>query len=290
MQDRLFAQLGRWAMLPDAELAANIAAIGAGANGRDELRKARRLFAQALETPGGLKIQTIHAFCQNLLSRFPIEAGVAPAFRVLDDRTARDLMSEARARVLERAGSGDAALASAVAHLVTQTSEGRMQQLLDAALGNDRRKLDRVFAAGGAETPRLRVAHGAGAEDTPRSIAEDFAAYARDQGLDEIRAWLATGSKSDVERAGLLAAVLGETDAAARFALFRELFLTAKGERASRLVTAALAKTRPDLATRLDEICARFLDAEQYHRAAHAAGLAESTLAVADAVREVYAS
>ena len=289
MQDRLFAQLGRWAMLPDAELASNIAAIGAEANGRDELRKARRLFAQALETPGGLKIQTIHAFCQNLLSRFPIEAGVAPAFRVLDDRTARDLMREARAKVLERAGSGEAALAAAVAHLVTQTSEGRMQQLLDAALGNDRRKLDRVFAAGGAEAPRLRVAHGAGAQDTPRSVAEDFTTYVRDQGLGEIRAWLATGSKTDVERADLFAAILGETDAAARFALFRELFLTAKGERAARLFTAGLAKARPDLATRLDEICACFLDAEQYHRAAHAAGLAESTLVVADAVRAIYA-
>src|SRR6185312_2813171 len=76
MQDRLFNQLGKWAMLPDKELAANIRGIGAVASDAKELRKARRLFAQALETPGGLKIQTIHAFCQNLLGRFPIEASV----------------------------------------------------------------------------------------------------------------------------------------------------------------------------------------------------------------------
>ncbi|HEY0107601.1 MAG TPA: UvrD-helicase domain-containing protein, partial [Rhizomicrobium sp.] len=70
MQHRLFDRLGEWSMQPDAALKANIEAIGAAA---DDLPKARRLFAQALETPGGLKILTIHAFCQNLLSRFPVE-------------------------------------------------------------------------------------------------------------------------------------------------------------------------------------------------------------------------
>src|SRR6185312_1524095 len=208
MQDRLFKQLGEWAMLPDAELRVKIAAIGAEAKAPDALRKARRLFAQALETPGGLKIQTIHAFCQNLLARFPIEAQVPPSFRVLDDRTARDLLGEARARVLERAGTGDATLASAVAHLVTQTSESRMQQLLDAALGNDRRKLDRFFASPDPLTERLRVAHGAGAGDTPQAVAERFAAAAQAVPLAQIAAWLATGGKSDIERGLELTAAL----------------------------------------------------------------------------------
>jgi ATP-dependent helicase/nuclease subunit A len=288
MQHRLFAQLGAWSMLSDAALAAKIAEVGASAKGPDALRKARRLFAQALETPGGLKIQTIHAFCQNLLSRFPIEAGVAPSFQVLDDRTARDLLAEARARVLERAGSGDAALAASVAHLVTQTSEGRLQQLLDAALSTDRRKLDRFFAAsGGAMAAALRVAHGADAHDTPRSLAESFAV---DPWLADIASWLTQGSKTDAERGAALEAVLAEDDATARFALLRDVFLTGKGERYAKLVTVGHAKTRPDLSAALDGICTQFLDLEQRHRAAHAAGLAEATLVVADAVRAVYAA
>ncbi|HWA90619.1 MAG TPA: double-strand break repair helicase AddA [Rhizomicrobium sp.] len=286
MQHRLFAQLGAWSMLPDAALAAKIAEVGATAKGPEALRKARRLFAQALETPGGLKIQTIHAFCQNLLSRFPIEAGVAPSFQVLDDRTARDLLAEARAQVLERAGSGDAALASAVAHLVTQTSEGRMQQLLDAALGNDRRKLDRFFASG-LLTERLRAAHGAEAKDTPHGIAEGFAP---DPCLAEIASWLATGSKTDADRGAALKAALAEDDAFSRFALLRDAFLTGKGERYAKLVTVGHAKSRPDLAAALEAICNDFLSAEQRHRAAHAAGLAEATLVVTDAVRKVYAA
>jgi ATP-dependent helicase/nuclease subunit A len=293
MQDRLFKQLGEWAMLPDAELRIKIAAVGAEAHGREELRKARRLFAQALETPGGLKIQTIHAFCQNLLSRFPIEAGVAPAFRVLDDRTARDLLADARAQVLERAGRGDETLAAAASHLVTQTSEGRMQQLLDAALGNDRRKLDRFIAglSGLAMAEKLRLAHGAGAEDTAQSVAEDFAAYTRTQAADlsAVATWLLSGTKTDAERGGALASALAEDDASARFALFRDMLMTGKGERYLKLATNGLVKARPDLNAALEELCSCFLEAERYHRAAYAAGLAEATLVLADAARAIYA-
>ena len=83
MQDRLFEQLGEWAMLPDDGTARR--ASQRSAPTPDDLPKARRLFAQALETPGGLKILTLHAFCQIVLSRFPLEAGVPPGFDVLDD-------------------------------------------------------------------------------------------------------------------------------------------------------------------------------------------------------------
>ncbi len=128
MQGRLFDQLGRWSMLPDAELRANIEGIGAIADTAEELRKARRLFAQALETPGGLKIQTIHAFCQNLLSRFPLEAGVPPGFRVLDDQTAREMLDDARQRVLANSSAGDAERFAAIARLATETSEFQMRR------------------------------------------------------------------------------------------------------------------------------------------------------------------
>src|SRR3569623_1844279 len=98
MQHRLFRQLGEWAMLPDGKLTENIRDIGAEP---DDLPKARRLFAQALETPGGLKVLTLHAFCQIVLARFPLEAGIPPAFEVLDDQSARELIGEARQLVLE---------------------------------------------------------------------------------------------------------------------------------------------------------------------------------------------
>jgi len=95
MQNRLFKRLGEWAMLPDARLSAELRDLGhEGTIDAETLRKARRLFARAIEAPGGLKIQTIHSFCAGLLRRFPLEAGISPQFTEMEDRTAALLRSE----------------------------------------------------------------------------------------------------------------------------------------------------------------------------------------------------
>ncbi|MDF1668096.1 MAG: double-strand break repair helicase AddA [Roseovarius sp.] len=95
MQNRLFKRLGEWAMLPDAPLRDQLRELGLdGAIPADDLRLARRLFASAIETPGGLKIQTIHSFCSSLLRRFPLEAGVTPQFKEMDERDAALLRSD----------------------------------------------------------------------------------------------------------------------------------------------------------------------------------------------------
>ena len=123
MSSRLFARLGEWALLPDRDLREKLVQIGADTPDADALRRARRLFAQALETPGGLKIQTIHSFCQMVLSRFPLEAGVPPRFTVLDERSAAELMRAARHAVLERAGAGEEPLARSVAVLAARAHD-----------------------------------------------------------------------------------------------------------------------------------------------------------------------
>ncbi|QUS36415.1 double-strand break repair helicase AddA [Falsirhodobacter algicola] len=109
MQNRLFRRLGEWAMLEDAALIAQLAQLGVGELAPDTLAKARRLFARAIETPGGLRIQTIHSFCATLLRRFPLEAGVSPSFTEMDDRAAalmrEDIMEELadrRPEIVER--------------------------------------------------------------------------------------------------------------------------------------------------------------------------------------------
>lgn len=95
MQNRLFQRLGEWAMKPDAELREALQKLGAASPvSRETLSEARRLFARAIETPGGLRIQTIHSFCASLLRRFPLEAGVSPQFTELDERAAKLLRDE----------------------------------------------------------------------------------------------------------------------------------------------------------------------------------------------------
>jgi ATP-dependent helicase/nuclease subunit A len=104
MQNRLFKRLGDWAMREDASLREELLTLGVeGAIDAKALRHARTLFARAIETPGGLKIQTIHSFCAALLRRFPLEAGVSPQFTEMEDRAAAQL----RAEVVDLIANGD---------------------------------------------------------------------------------------------------------------------------------------------------------------------------------------
>ncbi|QUD86261.1 double-strand break repair helicase AddA [Phenylobacterium montanum] len=100
MQRRLFEELGGWAVAEDEPLARKLAELDEQPS---DLSAARALFARALETPGGLKIQTIHAFCEKLLRRFPLEAGVSPGFQVLEDAVAAQVSDYARDAVAELA-------------------------------------------------------------------------------------------------------------------------------------------------------------------------------------------
>lgn len=129
MQNRLFQRLGAWAMLDEATLRDELAALGVAADA-GLIAQARRLFARAIETPGGLKIQTIHSFCAGLLRRFPLEAGISPDFAEMDDRSAAKM----RADIVERMAEGeDPGAVDALAGLTT--GEG-LPKILDVICRN----------------------------------------------------------------------------------------------------------------------------------------------------------
>lgn len=95
MAERIHSRLAAWVQMSDAELAGDLKALGEelGPEGR---AMARQLFARVLEaTGGGLRIQTIHSFCQQLLSSFPLEAGLVPGFRALEEREQKELARQA---------------------------------------------------------------------------------------------------------------------------------------------------------------------------------------------------
>ncbi|WP_373051220.1 double-strand break repair helicase AddA, partial [Thalassovita aquimarina] len=117
MQNRLFKRLGEWAMLADDKLRKQLLDLGiTGGISDEDLRNARTLFARAIETPGGLKIQTIHSFCSSLLRRFPLEARVSPQFAEMEDRAAALLRGEI---VQDLADAPDAPVIRRVAHHFT---------------------------------------------------------------------------------------------------------------------------------------------------------------------------
>ncbi len=106
MLSRLFSRLGDWSIASDDELRKQLATLEGRAPGdydRDALKQARSLFARALETPGGLRIETIHAFCARILRRFPLEAGISPGFTEIEDKEADALWNGVLSDRLETA-------------------------------------------------------------------------------------------------------------------------------------------------------------------------------------------
>ncbi len=130
MSARLFTKMSIWAVMDDAKLAQQLNDLGVSVDTAN-LAKARRLFARALETPGGLKIQTIHAFCEKLLQQFPVEAGVHPGFNVMDDRQSNTLLTDAISHVLRQAeAEPETELGSALANCVKYVGNDGFQSLM----------------------------------------------------------------------------------------------------------------------------------------------------------------
>ena len=92
MAERVNAVLARWVRLEPTKLYSELEHIGAKPT-PDVQARARTLFASVLDCPGGgLRIDTIHAFAQWLLSAFPEEAGLVPGTRAMEDRD-RELLA-----------------------------------------------------------------------------------------------------------------------------------------------------------------------------------------------------
>jgi len=174
MSNRVFSTLSEWTALPDAELAGRITALEGQRPGAATMRRARRLFAEALETPGGLKIQTIHAFCEWVLHQFPLEANIAAHFEMLDPQMEAALFAATRRDMISGAGAADGGeLAEAFATVLERGGEAG----LDALLAEIVRKRDGLRAfigqigGDGGGFQALFGAFGFAPDETPAAIA-----------------------------------------------------------------------------------------------------------------------
>jgi len=131
MSNRVFETLSAWTMLPAVELAERIVELEGEYPDTGKLSRARKLFTRALETPGGLKVQTIHAFCESVLHQFPLEANIAAHFTMLDPRMEEALFAEARRDMISGASGGERpGLAEAFATVLERGGEFGLDQLL----------------------------------------------------------------------------------------------------------------------------------------------------------------
>ena len=139
MAKRVFDTLAEWTTLDDAGLDNAIRERSSLAPDAARRALARRLFARALDTPGGLKVQTIHAFCTQLLHQFPFEANVAARFTVLDEAEHTQLLEQLTLNVLlEGADAPDSALGRALAAAMVAAADQTFRDVVREAIGQAR--------------------------------------------------------------------------------------------------------------------------------------------------------
>jgi len=251
MANRLNDRLAKWAMMDDDKLVDSLFELTGEEVKDTDLAIARGLFARVLDVPGGLKIQTIHAFCQSLLGRFPLEAGLAPHFKVMDERTAAEMQLEARDAML-RSAARDQILSDALMLVTAQSNEEDFGKLL-SGLASERRRLMQLFAsAGGLEgaTEVVRRHLNLKPDETPDSVllaACDQTAFDAEQ-MGRAAEALKQGSKTDQDRATLMVAWLADPERrAAGFSDWVSVFLTKKGEKRARMSTKGAQSTLPEI-------------------------------------------
>src|SRR6478672_1475909 len=219
MAERVFTTLGHWVALNDDKLDAAIRATGI-AHPTARLRKsARELFAAALETPGGLKVQTIHALCTRLLQQFPFEANVPARFIVLDDRDQTEMMERASLAVmLEASRAPESAIGRALRTAMANAADVTFKEVVrDACLSRDH-FMAWTDAAGSAEAAAAQVSAALGVtandsiEDIERAIV-DGPNLPRPR-WEEIARVLESGAKTECDSAEKLRTALTATGAA----------------------------------------------------------------------------
>jgi ATP-dependent helicase/nuclease subunit A len=255
MSNRVAERLAAWSAASDDKLRAELRALAGGKDTAALMPVARRLFARVLDTPGGMKIMTIHAFCQSLLRRFPLEAEVAPHFSLIEERDATALMGEARDEMLNAArGAADTPLRRALDNVVARMLEGRLNDLMKE-LFTRRARFERLIES--ADMPAIRAAQrrllSVGEDETRESVlAEAVADTACNPAqLRRAAGALARGSDRDQERAETLRAWL-EADVPQRaetFEAYCGLYFIQDGSIQKRLATKGAIAVWSDVGT-----------------------------------------
>ena len=248
MAKRVFDTLAHWTTLDDDALDAAIgdrSGLTPGFSPPGARRAwARRLFARALETPGGLKVQTIHAFCAQLLHQFPFEANVTARFNVLDETAQVQLLEQLTLAVLlEGAAAPDGVLGRSLGTAMTAGADQTFRDLVREAIGR-RDAIGRWLTRTGsvdAAIAALSGTLGVALHDTSDSVEAEFfvGSLVAASEWGAIAAALAQGSKSDCDQAKRFSA-LAALSGSERVETYLDIFCTDQGNPRKSIATRAI--------------------------------------------------
>jgi ATP-dependent helicase/nuclease subunit A len=294
MANRVFDTLAAWTAYDDAKLDEAMRKIGIRTVTPARRARARKLFAQALEAPGGLKVQTIHAFCTRLLQQFPFEANVAARFAVLDQRATDELLNDATLRVLTAAAAApDTAAGQALATATADTADSTFRQVIGEAIKQRNTLLAWIAAAGGIEgvAQDLSYALEISPDDNLTVLENDLingphVPLSRWTTLAEI---CRSGSANDQDQAERLLSAAAASGAD-RFGAYFSVFFKSDGhgDPRARLIAGPLARRHPDVAAALDLESQRVLELRRRYNAINCRDRTVALLTLATEIVERY--
>ena len=301
MENRLFAELTKWAADDDAAINRRIEELvgHAPADLPASAEVARRLLVQVLECPGGIRIQTIHAFCQSLLASFPLEAGLAPHFRALDEIEAAALRMEARTSMLQAAGQQGGALAEAFRTVARTLAERQIGEVLNDFSSRRKPFHEIVNRSGGIDAYVARMAARLDIDptDTEAGVirrawrrtdpgnAGSAARLALDVLVSEADRKPSLGKTADALEAWLDAP---DDDAAlpGRWSSWRDVFVTQQGTPRQRIPWTSLRS--PDTVRFLEAECSAMLEDIETLKAIRTFSLSSAIARLAEEERRRY--
>jgi ATP-dependent helicase/nuclease subunit A len=265
MANRVFAALSAWATQPEDDLVVTLTKLTGEAPSPAQRAAARRLFAQALETPGGLRIETIHAFCTRVLQSAPFEANVPPRFEVADDLAQAQMLSEARRELLMAvAADPEGAEAGALDLLARQAAQDTFDAMMQEAL---RQRALFNDTEGRARDPgemrqgiaaALGIAPDLAADRVQAGFRYDLAGIA---GLGALIEALSAGSQTRQNLATTLRGLLASADDSDPVASCRRGFITEAGTVNANIRGKGKTEFEPALLSTLEELAALLLAA-----------------------------
>ncbi len=206
MAKRVFDTLAEWTTLDDAALDEAISSRSEIEPDAARRALARRLFARALETPGGLKVQTIHAFCTQLLHQFPFEANVAARFDVLDETEQTQVLERLTLDLLlEAARTPESPVGRALETAITAASDQSFRDGIRAAITAREAIARWIIDVGGMEAAIAALSRQLGLKpaETRASIEDEFfsGSVIAPAEWPAVAAALEQGGKNDREQA-----------------------------------------------------------------------------------------
>jgi ATP-dependent helicase/nuclease subunit A len=256
MAERVFSTLGHWVTLDDAALDSAIREAGIPHPNAKLRNAARKLFASALETPGGLKVQTIHALCTRLLQQFPFEANVPARFAVLDDRDQAEMMERANLSVfLEASRAPSSATGRALLTAMASAADVTFKDVVrEACLSRDH-FMRWTDAAGSAEAAATQatIALGVSVDDTIGDAEGEIldGPFLPRRRWQDIADALDTGTKTDQKQADQLRGGL-KLSGAAQVDEYLNVFLTDDRSPRASVITKGFARDNPSVARLFD--------------------------------------